>query len=90
MTETDKGESSSGEVIVLGAGAGGMAAAIVAAHEGLRVLVIEKTGFVGGTTAFSGGMVWFPNNLTMAAAGLTDSPATADRYLTATAGHCAY
>ncbi len=86
MTDTDKGENSSWDVIVLGAGAGGMAAAIVAAREGLRVLVIEKTGFVGGTTAFSGGMVWVPNNLKMAAAGLTDSPEAADRYLTATAG----
>lgn len=44
------------DVIVIGAGAGGMTAAAVAAAEGLRVLVIEKTAFVGGTTAWSGGM----------------------------------
>ena len=44
------------DVIVIGAGAGGMTAAAVAAAEGLRVLVIEKTAFVGGTTARSEGM----------------------------------
>ena len=33
------------EVIVLGAGAGGMTAAAVAAAEGLKVLLIEKSGF---------------------------------------------
>lgn len=86
MTDTDKGENDSWDVIVLGAGAGGMAAATVAAREGLRVIVLEKTGFVGGTTAYSGGMVWVPNNKKMASAGLPDSPEAADRYLTATAG----
>ncbi|MEX2617363.1 MAG: FAD-dependent oxidoreductase [Alphaproteobacteria bacterium] len=86
MTDTGKVEDGSWDVIVLGAGAGGMAAAIVAAREGLRVLVLEKTGLIGGTTAFSGGMVWVPNNLKMAAIGLTDSTEAADRYLTATAG----
>ena len=48
------------DVVVIGAGAGGMTAAAVAAAEGLSVLVIEKTEFVGGTTAWSGGMVWIP------------------------------
>ena len=48
------------DVIVLGAGAGGMAAAAVAASKGLDTLVIEKTAQVGGTTALSGGMVWAP------------------------------
>lgn len=86
MIDSDRNENGSWDVIVLGAGAGGMAAAIVAAREGLQVLVIEKTGLVGGTTAFSGGMVWVPNNLKMAAAGLKDSPEAAERYLAATAG----
>jgi flavin-dependent dehydrogenase len=39
------------DVVVIGAGAGGMTAAVVAAAEGLSVLLIEKTEFVGGTTA---------------------------------------
>ena len=45
------------DVVVIGAGAGGMTAAAVAAAEGMSVLVIEKTEFVGGTTAWSGGMI---------------------------------
>jgi succinate dehydrogenase/fumarate reductase flavoprotein subunit len=50
------------DAIVLGAGAAGMTAAAVAAAEGLRVLLIEKSAQVGGTTATSGGMVWIPAN----------------------------
>lgn len=72
------------DVIVIGAGAGGMTAAAVAAAEGLRVLVIEKTGFVGGTTAWSGGMVWIPANAKMKEAGLSDSITDAVQYLAST------
>ena len=45
------------DLIVLGAGVGGMTAALVAAIEGLRVLLIEKSGQVGGTSARSSGTV---------------------------------
>jgi succinate dehydrogenase/fumarate reductase flavoprotein subunit len=72
------------DVVVVGAGAGGMTAAAVAAAQGLRVLLIEKTEFVGGTTAWSGGMVWIPGNAKMSDVGLTDSLADAARYLAAT------
>lgn len=72
------------DVIVIGAGAGGMTAAGVAAAEGLRVLVIEKTDYVGGTTAWSGGMVWIPANSKMKEAGLSDSVTDAVRYLSST------
>src|SRR6202048_2399043 len=72
------------DVVVIGAGAGGMTAAAVAAAEGLSVLVIEKTEFVGGTTAWSGGMVWIPGNAQMKQAGLNDSPSEAASYLAST------
>ena len=69
------------DVIVLGAGAGGLAAACVAAAEGLDTLLVEKSGFVGGTTAVSGGMVWIPANPKMRAAGIEDSLDSARAYL---------
>jgi succinate dehydrogenase/fumarate reductase flavoprotein subunit len=72
------------DVIVVGAGAGGMTAAAVAAAGGLTVLVIEKTEFVGGTTAWSGGMVWIPANHKMKQAGIADSLSDAAEYLTRT------
>jgi len=68
-------------VVVLGGGAAGMAAAALAAAEGLRVILLEKTGQLGGTTATSGGMVWAPGNAKAAAIGLPDSVEAARRYL---------
>jgi len=57
------GESSEEfDVVVLGGGAAGLAAATVAACEGLRVLLLEKESFVGGTSAISGGACWIPLN----------------------------
>ncbi len=74
------------DVIVLGAGAGGMTAAAVAANAGLETLVVEKTAYVGGTTAYAGGMVWAPNNPKKGDVGSTDTLAAAQAYLDATAG----
>jgi len=50
------------DVVVVGTGAGGMAAAIVAKKKGLEVLILEKEHLYGGTTARSGGVLWVPNN----------------------------
>jgi succinate dehydrogenase/fumarate reductase flavoprotein subunit len=69
------------DVIVLGAGAGGLAAACAAAAEGLATLLVEKSDFVGGTTAISGGMVWIPANPKMREAGIEDSIERAREYL---------
>lgn len=72
------------DVVVAGAGAGGMTAAAVAASCGLRVLLVEKTEQVGGTTAWSGGMVWIPANHQMQSAGLSDDVSQAEAYLAST------
>src|SRR6202795_4880785 len=72
------------DVIVIGAGAGGMTAAAVPAAQGLSVLLIEKTEFIGGTTAWSGGMVWIPVNARMKQAGIDDSLSNAADYLAGT------
>ena len=53
-TETD--------LLVIGAGAAGMTAALVGALEGLEVILCEKSDMVGGTTATSAGTVWIPGS----------------------------
>lgn len=50
------------DVVVVGSGAGGMAAALRASHHGLDVLMIEKAHQYGGTSATSGGVLWIPNH----------------------------
>jgi succinate dehydrogenase/fumarate reductase flavoprotein subunit len=48
------------DLVVLGSGASGLTAALVAAVEGASVLVLESTSYVGGTSARSSGTVWIP------------------------------
>jgi len=72
------------DVLVIGSGAGGLATAITAAKAGLEVVVIEKEPVFGGTTAFSGGVLWIPGN---PHCGGADSRAEARRYLQAEAGN---
>jgi 3-oxosteroid 1-dehydrogenase len=74
------------DLLVVGSGAGAMTAAIVAKREGLDSLVVEKTEFFGGSSAYSGGGVWVPNNPLMAEAGLGDSLENARAYMDATVG----
>ena len=42
------------DLLVAGSGAGGLSTAVVAAHLGLKVIVVEKDSQFGGTTARSG------------------------------------
>ncbi|WP_315813788.1 FAD-dependent oxidoreductase [Bradyrhizobium sp. SZCCHNR2028] len=69
------------DVVVVGAGAGGMTAATIAAADGCSVLLLEQAEFVGGTTAISGGMVWIPANHKAAAEGRADTLEAARTYL---------
>lgn len=69
------------DCLVLGSGAGGLAAAFTAAHLGLRTVLVEKAARVGGTTAWSGGWMWVPGNPLARAAGIVEDPDAALAYL---------
>lgn len=69
------------DLLVAGAGPGGMTAALVAAIEGLDVIVCEKASQVGGTGATSAGTLWIPGNSQSREAGFEDSPEDAAKYL---------
>ncbi len=74
------------DVLVVGSGGGGLAAAVSAAHRRLNVLVVEKEPVFGGTTARSGGWMWVPCNAPAQRAGVTDSAEAARTYLQHEAG----
>ncbi|MFC5522148.1 FAD-dependent oxidoreductase [Polaromonas jejuensis] len=74
-------ESASYDVAVIGAGGAGMSAALVAAIAGKKVLLVESTEYVGGTTAWSGGTTWIPGTCHSASVNKTDTLADAARYL---------
>ncbi|MCA9528586.1 MAG: FAD-dependent oxidoreductase [Myxococcales bacterium] len=69
------------DFVVMGSGAAGLTGALAAASRGLDVLVVEKAGVFGGTTAVSGGVIWAPNNHRMREAGLQDSSEEALTYM---------
>ena len=58
-----------------------MAAALAAAAGGAGVTVLEKSSWLGGTTAISGGGIWIPANPWAAAAGVTDDIDAGLRYV---------
>ncbi len=53
--EPPKAAEYTADVIVIGAGGSGLAAAVSAHQNGASVIVVEKLGLVGGSTIFSGG-----------------------------------
>lgn len=73
------------DVIVVGSG-GGLIGAYAAASRGLRTLVVEKTEWVGGTTAYSGAGLWLPGNAAEVRAGFTGGIDSARTYLDAIVG----
>lgn len=74
-------------LLVAGSGAAGLAAAVTAAHHGLRVVVAEKEPVLGGTTAWSGGWIWAPCNPVARRHGVDEDPAEPRRYLEAVLGN---
>lgn len=69
------------DVVVVGSGAGAMAAAVTAARNGLSTVVLEKSGLLGGTSAYSGAAAWLPGSDVTRRAGSADSTDSGRTYL---------
>ncbi|MFT4200914.1 3-oxosteroid 1-dehydrogenase [Gordonia sp. (in: high G+C Gram-positive bacteria)] len=74
------------DVVVVGAGAAGMSAALTAATQGLKTVLIEKSPYWGGSTSRSGGGVWIPNNSVLQRDGVDDTVEKAREYVKAIIG----
>lgn len=83
----DVTEGEAFDVVVIGAGGAGMAAALFAAISGLKAILIEHTGQVGGATAYSAGSAWIPNTSHAATVGAQDSIENAALYLRHSVGN---
>ncbi|WP_445164348.1 FAD-binding protein [Mycobacterium sp. Dal123C01] len=69
------------DVLIVGSGGGGMAAALTAHASGLDALVVEKSSYFGGSTALSGGGIWVPGAPAQRREGYTPDPESVVEYL---------
>ncbi|POX57212.1 3-oxosteroid 1-dehydrogenase [Streptomyces sp. Ru71] len=86
MANTDNRWDQECDVLVVGSGGGALTGAYGAAARGLDTLVIEKTEYFGGTTAYAGAGLWLPGNQAQERAGLTDSADLGRAYFRAVVG----
>jgi 3-oxosteroid 1-dehydrogenase len=78
------------DVIVVGTGAAGFAAALAAREQGASVVMLEKSAELGGTTRKAGVWIWIPNNSFLRATGRADPRDKALRYMARLARPHAY
>lgn len=69
------------DIVCVGSGIAGCAAAATAVDAGSSVVLVEKMSALGGTTAKSGGVLWVPNNYLLQQAGIRDEKADCMRYM---------
>jgi len=50
------------DILIVGSGGAGLVAALRAKSLNLKPLIIEKSPLIGGSTCYSGGGLWIPNN----------------------------
>jgi succinate dehydrogenase/fumarate reductase flavoprotein subunit len=75
------------DFVVVGAGAAGMAAALFAAIASRKVLLVERTEYLGGTSALSAATTWIPNSGHASKVSQEDSPEAAETFLTGVVGN---
>ena len=68
--ETEK----TADVVIVGGGGAGLAAAVSAVQNGASVIILEKSGAVGGNTLVCGGVYNAPDPALQEPAGIVDSP----------------
>ncbi len=69
------------DILVVGGGAAGCAAAVTADELGDAVLVVEKAPITGGTASKSAGVLWIPNNFSLREKGIEDDKQSCLRYM---------
>lgn len=74
-------QTHSADVVVVGGGPAGLAAALAAGEAGARVALLEAAPVLGGTAAWSGGAAWVPMNRHENEAGVEDSREMALAYM---------
>lgn len=72
------------DIVIAGSGCAGLSAALIAHSQGLRPIIVEKTGLIGGTTSYSGGVIWVPDSAQNRASGIPDSLDQMETYLDST------
>ncbi|MFP3563095.1 FAD-dependent oxidoreductase [Paraburkholderia sp. SIMBA_030] len=71
------------DFVVVGSGGGSMCAALACKNAGKEAIIIEKQDKIGGSTGYSGGVWWLPNNHVMKRHGVNDSYERARQYFDA-------
>lgn len=73
LIQPEKETEQSYDVVIIGAGGAGLAAAVEAKQSGAKVVVLEKMPLVGGNTLVSGGGLNVPNSPQQKAKNIQDS-----------------
>ena len=74
------------DLVVIGSGGAGFSAALNAAIDGARVLLVERMAHVGGTTALSAATSWVPGTKRGLAVNPDDTPERVATFLNKAVG----